>query len=184
MKILDKSWFKYILWVFFALQCYFSFIIFPKLSHKFKSEVGDVEMLDLRRTYSGYEAFEYIDTIGPIGRAMSLNTYLKEDFIYPIVYGLLFFLSTIYFLRKSFPNSKLSYLFLISILPFFATGFDFAENYTVVQLISNYPTENIELGNLAGKFTFIKWCFVLGSMIILAVSMLIYGVKKYILRKI
>lgn len=180
---LDKSYVRYILWALFLFNVYWTMKVLPDAAAEIKKEVGrEAEVLDVRPGYSPEEAYEFIDTVGLIGRQKIRDIYFYEDLIYPLAYGFLFALASAWFLRKSFPRIP-SMMWLV-LFPLATIVIDFGENMMMVRMIDAFPDKAEATANVAGKLTTLKWGFVLVSLVVVFGSMLAYFLKKYVFRNL
>jgi hypothetical protein len=71
---------------------------------------------------------------------------------------------------RLFPNRPA--LQKLSLLPWFTTLFDYAENLCFLALLRIYPLESPNLQKLANVFTLAKWTFAAISIVLLLVATL------------
>lgn len=183
MKFFSKLINGYVVTAFVAAYFIMAAVVMQNASGQIKNDSGQPEstILDLRMTYTGEEAYQLLDDMGNEGRAAYKKTAGREDIIYPLIYGGMLILGIIFFLKRSFPDEPK--LGLLAVLPVFAVLFDFAENSSIIMMISHYPEQNTDLGNYAGKMTLLKWGFVFISVFIFLISFMIYLFKKLVMSR-
>ena len=103
---------------------------------------------DMLFTYSPSTIYEKLTRFGLDGRCAYRIFLERIDFLFPAVYG------------------------LFSLLPWFTTLFDYAENLCFLALLRIYPVELPNLQKLAKAFTLAKWTFAAIGIVLLLVATL------------
>lgn len=145
---------KKVLILFLITQIvYFSMILvtIPKITNLNK----DITIFDIRPFgYSYNEALQLLEILGVKGREIYLTQQIPLDLIYPGLFGISSCLVLAYFLNKlNLLNSKYIYL---TLLPLISGTFDYLENFSIIQMLTNYPTISERLVSLASFFTIFK----------------------------
>lgn len=127
------------------------FVTIPKIASINKN----IKIFDIRPFgYSYEEALELLEHLDTKGREIYLFQQIPLDLIYPSLFGITFCLVLAFFLNKiKLLNSKYIYL---TLLPLFSGAFDYLENFSIIQMLTNYPTISEKLVNLASVFTILK----------------------------
>lgn len=138
------------------------YILFPTLIFRhYQAMISEivqenVQILDLRLSYSWLEVKALFDLLGTEGRGIYRTISSCVDMVYPLVYCLLLILVLALLIKKvTSPTSKWMYL---SFLPTIGMLFDFFENMSILQMLTDYP--NITAAEVASAsfFTTVKWC--------------------------
>lgn len=142
--------------IFFIFMIY----IFPsyqkEINHIAKQEV---KSLDSRLYYSKQDVLNLFKIIQKKGREKTEFISGVVDMIYPVVYGILFFLIITKFLNNRWK--------IISITPFVAMFFDYVENFSVLNMINKYPTISEKQVLISSLATSLKWLFVIISILLI-----------------
>ncbi len=126
--------------------------------------------------YSHKKLYQIASAYGVNGRLMYIETRIKYDVAWPIIYTLFFITSISWFGRNILsPDSKAGYA---NILPVFAALFDFSENISVSLVMYLFPEKEIVLSNIASYSTFLKWLFVSSSMAVLFIFVFLFTWKQ------
>jgi hypothetical protein len=125
---------------------------------------------DMMFTYSPSSIYEKLTQFGADGRSAYRIFLERVDFLFPAVYGLFFVMVTTFGFSRIFPNR--SALQKLSLLPWFTTLFDYAENLCFFVMLRSYPEELPNLQKLANVFTLAKWTFAAISIVLLLVAIL------------
>ncbi len=139
----------------------------------------DMEMM---KGYSVDRAYEIFEALGETGRAFNLKYIIPLDFPFPLTYGLFYFMTITFLVKKQFEKMKKPWMFgLVGLLP---ALFDWLENIMVIQLLLNYPERLEGIVKMASLFTQFKSFFIMGSMILIIMGLLGMVYKKYFLKSI
>lgn len=125
---------------------------------------------DMMFTYSPSSIYEKLTQFGADGRPAYRMFLERVDFLFPAVYGLFFVMVTTFGFSRLFPNRPA--LQKLSLLPWFTTLFDYAENLCFFVMLRSYPEELLNLQKLANVFTLAKWTFAAISIVLLLVAIL------------
>jgi hypothetical protein len=131
---------------------------------------------DMLFTYSPSTIYEKLTRFGPDGRSAYCIFLERVDFLFPAVYGLFFVMVTTFGFSRLFPNRPA--LQKLSLLAWFTTLFDYAENLCFLALLRIYPVESRNLQKLANVFTLAKWTFAATSIVLLLVATLGLLIRK------
>jgi hypothetical protein len=125
---------------------------------------------DMMFTYSPSSIYEKLTQFGADGRSAYRIFLERVDFLFPAVYGLFFVMVTTFGFSRLFPSRPA--LEKLSLLPWFTTLFDYAENLCFFVMLRSYPEELPNLQKLANVFTLAKWTFAAISIVLLLVAIL------------
>jgi hypothetical protein len=141
-------------------------VLFPRYQKQIDTIAGQhVIPLDLRISYTPADVEETYQLIGSEGRAIKRSIYKGLDMIYPLVYGLLFALLFLN-LSSNMGDKKWGLLLL---LPFIGMLFDYLENFSMLNFLSEYPDISDQRIHFASYFTALKWLFRLSCALVVAV---------------
>jgi hypothetical protein len=133
--------------------------------------------LDLQFSYSPDTAYSMVEGYGEEGRSFYRMIDLTVDVIYPIVTLFLFAGLIIFTYSRAFPDRPvLKNLALVSVV---GTLFDFLENVGVVIMLSTYPNRMDVVAQLTSLFTTAKWIFAVGGMLIAAIGLIAWLIKRF-----
>lgn len=125
---------------------------------------------DMMLTYSPSAIYEKLTQFGADGRSAYRIFLERVDFLFPAVYGLFFVMVSTFGFSRLFPNRPA--LQKLSLLPWFTTLFDYAENLCFFVILRSYPEELPNLQKLANVCTLAKWTFAAISIVLLLVAIL------------
>jgi len=125
---------------------------------------------DMMFTYSPSSIYKKLTYFGADGRSAYRIFLERVDFLFPAVYGLFFVMVTTFGFSRLVPNRPA--LQKLSLLPWFTTLFDYAENLCFLVILRSYPEELRNLQKLANVFTLAKWTFAAMSIVLLLVAIL------------
>ncbi len=133
--------------------------------------------LDLMFHYSPDQAYNLIESYGPIIRHSYAINALTLDVIYPLTYSLMLAVWLSMLLKG---QSRLNCVILT--LPFFILLFDLLENSGIVVMLANYPQRLDSIARLTSMATSIKWSFA-AAVILLTLSLSLLRLAQYLHRK-
>ena len=137
---------------------------------------GDIVALDAQFFYRPETAFETVASYGESASLWSL-LYLSWDILTPILYTLGFSTLISLVFRRAFQfTSKLVFL---NLLPVGAGLFDLLENFSIVGMLSIYPTQPVILAWLSTICTMAKVSLIGGSILLVLI-----GLYKIVLYRI
>lgn len=149
----------------FICYLYMGAIVMPGVMERVNAVASNpscAAILDLKLFgISEVQANEALTCMGEQGRSVYRSAELKEDFIYPISYGLLLCFS-LFCLAGFFGANKLRWL--LAALPLLTIGFDILENSHIVQLIDQYPNFDAATLRMASLGNTLKWSFAFPSI--------------------
>ena len=125
---------------------------------------------DMMFTYSPSSIYEKLTRFGADGRSAYGIFLERVDFLFPAVYGLFFVMVRTVGFSGLFPNRPAPQK--LSLLPWFTTLFDYAENLCFLVMLRSYPEELPNLQKLANVCTLAKWTFAEISIVLLLVAIL------------
>ena len=135
---------------------FFTAYLFPSYQAELNALAGaEVVVLDLRLSYTHQEVLDLFQALGPAGRARYAFVEAVVAGIYPIVYGV-FFLGWLAALLRRWAAPRAGWWALLA-LPLLVVGFDYAENWGLLQLLEDYPTCNPEQVAFCSGMTTLKW---------------------------
>lgn len=126
---------------------------------------------DMSYFYSRADLYNMAETYGVEGRAAYVRARFTFDLVFPLTY--LFFLATsISWVMLRAVTDANSRWRLLNLFPIFGTLFDYLENISASVVMLNYPQYTPILDSLTPVFSSIKWFFVNGSFVVLALALL------------
>ena len=143
----------------FILPAFLGFIYCLYLFQTYGAQLNvlageEAPIIDMRRDYEVAEIKDFFTKIQPEGRQIHQFVSGVVDMIFPFAYGLLFILSTAFFLKKiTSPDSKWMYLSLFPILLMIA---DYIENFNTLDMLEKFPDLTTEMVDSASTITGIK----------------------------
>ncbi len=151
----------------FLLLLLFTFVIFPWRSSELPKMQPPLEKptLDTQFGYSVQTVYETARQLGEQGRMAYALTEVSVDLVYPVLYSLfLSLLMLAIFRRLLAPTSA---WLRLALLPVVVPLFDYAENFSIVFILLNYPTQFPSLAQAANVFTLAKWTVGVGCVVII-----------------
>ncbi len=145
----------------------FTATVLPSQSAQADAATGGAPSPDTSLIYTPQELYAMAEAYGAAGRAAYIRARFTFDLVWPVVY-LAFLVTAISWLsRRAFaPERAWSQLNLV---PVIGVGLDYLENITAAWVMGRYPARTPIIDVLAPVFTFLKWVFVGGSFVVLAV---------------
>ena len=135
---------------------------------------------DLSFTYYSAETlYKWAEAYGEAGRQAYVRARFTFDVAWPLVYTFFLVTATSWLFARGFPPG--SPWRLANLTAVVGMLFDFLENFSTSLVIARFPAETPVIASLAGVFTLLKWLFVIGSLLVLAVgavAALLARVKK------
>jgi hypothetical protein len=165
--------------IFLAGELFFNAVILPNQGAKIEAGSGGVGPIDLQLFYTPEKGYSMVESYGEAGRADYRLFELTGDILYPIVYTLFFSLAITWLFQRGFaPNSAMQ---KYNVVPFGGWLFDLFENLGIVTMLSIFPSTPAILAWVTAIFTFIKWLFVIASVLLLLTGLVkaaLNGFKK------
>ncbi|ERM81630.1 hypothetical protein P872_19950 [Rhodonellum psychrophilum GCM71 = DSM 17998] len=127
-----------------------------------------IEPLDLKFAYSSKQAYQLIEGYGETDRQIYANGLIYIDFVYPVIYGLMF----------SFLLFRIKKSVILAQIPLLASLADFIENIGIITLLQYFPGKNLLLAGMTSMFTTLKWFSIMASLSILAILLVQKLIKK------
>jgi hypothetical protein len=165
--------------ILFLLAIYLlvNIAVLPVAEERIKAYSGGVGPLDSMFRYGAAQAIEAVAAYGNDGREFYLLFELTVDLLFPIIYGLFFSLTILYFLQRS--AAQRPALARLALLPFAALVCDFAENAGIATMLLMYPAQQPGIGALTGLATTLKWIFA-----ILSLSAVVFALGSAVLARL
>jgi len=120
----------------------------------------NMRFLDMRYWYTPEDAYRLLSELGSKGRRIYAATELTLDLLFPFVYGSLLAILMVHLQE----NSR------CALLPLTAALADWAENITIVYLISNYEERPSPVAWLGAVCTATKWTLLLISTMVILIG--------------
>jgi hypothetical protein len=126
---------------------------------------------DMSYFYSSTDLYNMAETYGTEGRAAYIRARFTFDLVFPLTY--LFFLATSisWVMLRAVPDANSRWR-LLNLFPVFGALFDYLENISASVVMLNYPQHTPILDSLTPVFSLVKWFFVNGSFVVLALALL------------
>jgi hypothetical protein len=126
---------------------------------------------DMSYFYSSTDLYNMAGTYGAEGRAAYIRARFTFDLVFPLTY--LFFLATSisWVMLRAAPDANSRWR-LLNLFPVFGALFDYLENISASVVMLNYPQHTPILDSLTPVFSLVKWFFVNGSFVVLALALL------------
>lgn len=171
-KIKNISNYKYIsiLAVFFIVL-----IIFLNVKPFGPYSFRKAKVIDVRYSYSTNDVISLFNKLGENGRG-SYKLFYLFDYIFGLVYFLLFVLIILNNYYKKLKMVKLTKVFLIIAL--FAVLFDYIENTLVLIMLSKYPANISSLVSIAKPVTLLKFLFNYSSLLIIIAGVILRFTRR------
>lgn len=153
----------------------FGALVLPGQAAKAEEETGTGPSPDTSFFYTPGDLYDMAEAYGPTGRSAYIRARFTFDLVFPLVY--LFFLATAVswvYARAFAPGSLWR---LANLVPVLGALFDYLENTSASLVMARYPTRTPVVDTLAPAFTFVKWIFVGGSFVVLAVGIVVWGLQ-------
>jgi len=147
----------------FLVFSFFTFFLFPRYEQQLIAIAGeDVQILDKYPTYTTAQVTDLFTTLKTEGRDVHYFITSVIDMIYPLVYGPFFMLLIAFFIKKM-TGSETTGLSIAFILPLLVMMTDYAENFTILQLLSSFPNLDENLVFRGSKLANLKLIFIILS---------------------
>lgn len=158
-----------------ALFLLFTALVLPGQAAEAESSTGDTSSPDTSLFYTPDELYAMAEAYGPEGRRAYIRARFTFDLVWPLVY-LVFLATTVSWVyhRAFEPDSLLQRANLVPVL---GALFDYLENVATSLVMARYPARTPVVDLLAPVFTFVKWIFVGGSFVVLAVGVVVALVR-------
>lgn len=120
--------------------------------------------------YSAEDIYAMAEAYGPEGRQAYIRARFTFDVIFPIFY--MIFLGTTISWAFSRAFQEGSRLRTLNLFPVLGLLFDYGENIAASIVMAQYPAESPLAASLAPVLSMIKWFFVNGSFVVLAIGLI------------
>ena len=147
-------------------------VAFPYFTGQLKSASGGFGMLDTSLFLRTDQIHQMVAAYGDAGRNIYASDLLTADLLFPVVYALLLAALIRYLFREIYPPADPKQRAVV--LPFAAMAFDYAENITILALLSAYPKPAALLAGILPLLTALKWLLVVGSFGIVLYAVIVY----------
>jgi hypothetical protein len=164
LERISKGWVAILAVVIFFV---FTPLVLPQQAARFEAVAGDGPSPDQSFIYTPSDLYGMAEAYGPEGRAAYVRARWTFDVIWPLVYT--FFLATAisWLGKRAFPEGSRARL--LNLVPVLGLLFDYLENLCASIVMARYPAQTPVIDLLTTIFTPIKWVFVVGSFVALAV---------------
>lgn len=168
--------------IFALLDVIFMMGVMPYMQSLMTKAAGQpVAPIDLSiPTWTPEQGYTLLESYGEAGRALYRIIDLTADVVYPIIYGFAFALLLTFLVRKIAPSNK--WLPYLAFLPLLAVVFDYAENATIIAMLSAYPEKLVGVAKLGGVFTLFKWLLAFAAIGGSVLGLIVWGVKGLVKR--
>lgn len=168
--------------IFVLLDVIFMMGVMPYMQSLMTKAAGQpVVPIDLSiPTWTPEQGYALLDSYGEAGRSLYRIIDLTADVVYPIIYGFAFALLLTFLARKIAPSNK--WLPYLAFLPLLAVVFDYAENATIIAMLSAYPEKLVGVAKLGGVFTLFKWVLAFAAIGGSLLGLIVWGVKGLVKR--
>ncbi len=179
--------------IFFSIKTAVIFLVFfifmylvingsPYGLAKLREITGGNSILDMEfRGYTVDRAYEILGNLGTEGRNFHMKYILPLDFIFPLSYGLFYFVTLTIIAKAIWQGIGKPWLF--GTIGIAATLFDILENIMIIRLLSHYPTHLERVAELANLFTLLKGIFLTSSTLLIAVGLTIIIIRRFMLKR-
>lgn len=162
-----------------ALFLLFLGLVLPSQAARARQSTGVEESPDGSFVYSVDDLYRMAELYGPEGRAAYIRARFTFDVIWPLAYT--FFLSTAlsWVYRRAFAAGSIWRYANLS--PVLGALFDYGENLSTSLVMARYPARTAVVDLLAPGLTLVKWLFVNGSFVLLALGIAV-GIWRWLAR--
>lgn len=167
---------KKVVFLFLLSTLVYIFMISVTIPHVMEHARG-MSLLDMMPL--GYD-FEYVqalfNSLGEAGRHAYLYRQIPIDMAYPFLFAITYSLVLAFFLKKL--NKLEGPFFYFCLLPFIAGLADYAENFGVVVLLTNYPDFSILSVTITSIFSLTKSCITTIFFLVLTGTLILVALKS------
>jgi hypothetical protein len=145
--------------------------VLPQQAERAEAVAQGAGSPDMSYFYSRADLYDMAETYGVEGRAAYVRARFTFDLVFPLTY--LFFLATSisWVMLRAAPEANSRWR-LLNLFPVFGALFDYLENISASVVMLNYPQHTPILDSLTPVFSLVKWFFVNGSFVVLALALL------------
>ncbi len=159
-----------------ALFVLFLWQILPAESTRSNEVLGSAPSPDTSFYYTKNELYQIAEEYGREGRLFYIDSRITFDIIWPFIYTIFLINAISWIANKTILEG--SRVRLVNLVPLGGILFDFLENISNMVVMFRYPNPTDILASLAGIFTVLKWVFVGGSFVILALVFILWLAVK------
>jgi hypothetical protein len=156
-----------------AVYFYMIFVTIPEVS----AYADGLQLLDVKPF--GYDV-QYVETLmeklGPEGRMAYKSRQIPPDMIYPLLFAISMALLMAYVLKKTVAEESL--IFLVCLIPFFAAGLDYIENFGILHILNEYPAIDAAQVMALSQVTIWKSLLTTLVFLILIPAVIIWFIKR------
>lgn len=146
----------------------FTALVLPGQASNARENTGFDRSPDMSFFYSADDLYQMAEAYGEAGRAAYIRARFTFDLIWPLVYALFLTTSISWLYGKAFKPGSVWQLTNLS--PVFGMVFDYLENIASSTVMARYPSRTLVIDHLTPLLTLIKWGFVGGSFMLLAIG--------------
>lgn len=147
----------------------FTLLVLPGQAASARTSGGEAGSPDMSFYYSSSELYRMAEAYGEQGRQAYLRARWTFDLVWPLVYTLFLSTSLSWLLGRALPGS--SGWRILNLFPVAGMLFDYLENSATSLVMLRYPDPVPVAAGLAPFFTALKWVFVGGSFVLLAIGL-------------
>ena len=170
INTISTGWVTLICLVIFLL---FTVLVLPSQAEGADAYSGEIGSPDTSFYYSADTLYQFAEAYGSQGRSAYIRTRVTFDVVWPLVYLAFLATSISWVFQKAGIAGEL--WSRLNLAPVLGLIFDYLENGATVAVMTRYPDPTPVLASLAGVLTTLKWTFISGSFVILAVGLLLAG---------
>jgi hypothetical protein len=164
----STGWVALVALILFAL---FIALVLPAQAEQAAAESGDAGSPDSSLFYTPADLYAMAEAYGEEGRAAYVRARFTFDLIWPLVYTLFLTTSLSWLYERAFPpSSPWQYA---NLAPVLGALLDYLENGAASLVMLRYPARTPVVDLLAPLFTLLKWTFVGGSFVLLALGLVV-----------
>lgn len=146
----------------------FTGFVLPAQSERAEVETGGGASPDTSFVYTPAALYGIAEAYGESGRQAYVRARFTFDLVWPWVYMLFLAVTISWLYGNAFPEQSL--IQRANLVPVLGLIFDYLENISTSLVMIRYPNRTPVVDLLAPVFTMVKWIFVGGSFVLLAVG--------------
>lgn len=154
---------KYLWWLW-GITSLLYLLLLLVTTPQLKALSGGMEILDTLPYYEPPYVQLLLEKLGQQGRDFYLYRQIPIDLVYPALFGITYFCIIRFFINKL----NLKKIAFLSILPIIGAMFDYAENISIINLLSTFPTLSETTTSILPIFSLLKTIFVSVSLLAFA----------------
>jgi len=145
----------------------FTALVLPSQAAIAEENTNTAESPDTSFFYTAQDLYRMAEEYGEEGRAAYILARFTFDVVWPVIYTFFLLTALSWLGGRLFNESKWTFL---NMVPLLGALFDYLENIGASVVFSRFPTTTPLLDILTPVFTLLKWVFIGGSFVILAVE--------------